>query len=136
MPLNNQKGFTLVQAIFILVVLALLGTYMVRLSTVQQSTTTQALMQARAYQAARAGLEWGIVYTPKSTTDGNVEVFPSFSVDGTGCNVEVMITTAEYLEGTPETKYIHHIESIASSSNLTLESPDYVSHTLEVTIHE
>ena len=68
MNINNQNGFTIVQAIFILVVLALLGTYMVRLSTVQQSTTTQALLQARAYQAARAGLEWGIAATLDETT--------------------------------------------------------------------
>ena len=51
MNINNQNGFTIVQAIFILVVLALLGTYMVKLSAVQHSTTTQALLQARAYQA-------------------------------------------------------------------------------------
>ena len=82
MNINNQNGFTLVQAIFILVVLALLGTYMVSLSTVQQSTTTQAVLQARAYQAARAGLEWGIVSKASDT----------FTVPDTGCVVSVTIT--------------------------------------------
>lgn len=56
---NNQKGFTLVQALFILVVLGLLGMVMVRLIAVQTSTGVMALQGARAYHAARSGLEWG-----------------------------------------------------------------------------
>ncbi len=59
MRVNNQKGFTLVQAVFILVVLSLIGVAMVRLSGVQSSTSVLALQGARAYQAARSGLEWG-----------------------------------------------------------------------------
>ena len=55
----NQKGFTLVQAVFIIVVLALLGAAMVQLIRVQTSTGIMALQGARAYHAARSGLEWG-----------------------------------------------------------------------------
>ncbi|MFO7765740.1 MAG: hypothetical protein R6V33_04850 [Pelovirga sp.] len=55
----NQKGFTLVQAVFIIVVLALLGAAMVQLIRVQTSTGVMALQGARAYHAARSGLEWG-----------------------------------------------------------------------------
>jgi MSHA biogenesis protein MshP len=131
MKLNNQNGFTLVQAIFILVVLALLGTYMVRLSTVQQSTSTQALLQSRAYQAARAGLEWGIV----RVVGGNIAA-DSFTVADTGCDVAVTITASEYREGTSDIKHIYHIESIATSTGLTFSSLDYVSRTLKVTIHD
>lgn len=56
--LRNDRGFTLVQALFILIVLALLGGAMLRLSGVQSSTSLFALQGARAYQAARSGLEW------------------------------------------------------------------------------
>ena len=59
MKTRNQKGFTLVQAVFILVVLGLLGMVMVRLIGVQTSTGVMALQGARAYHAARSGLEWG-----------------------------------------------------------------------------
>ena len=132
MQLNNQNGFTLVQAIFILVVLALLGTYMVSLSTVGQATSTQAVMQARAYQAARAGLEWGIARVVGGNTNGD-----TFSVDGTGCEITVTInpdSNNPYHEGTDNIN-IYNIISEAKSQGLTLSSPDYVSRKLEVTIH-
>ena len=131
MNINDENGFTIVQAIFILVVLALLGTYMVKLSTTQQSTTTQALLQARAYQAARAGLEWGIPHVLAGNTAG-----ASFPVDGTGCDTVVTVTTTDYREGTTDLKHIHQIKSVAESAGLTIGSPDYVSRTLEVTIHD
>ena len=56
---NRQGGFSLVTAIFILVILAGLGASMVTLSTAQHSTVAMDIQSARAYQAARAGIEWG-----------------------------------------------------------------------------
>ena len=56
---NMQKGFSIVSAIFLLVVLAFLGTAMVTFSTNQHQTSAMDVMGARAYQAARAGMEWG-----------------------------------------------------------------------------
>ena len=57
--LKSQKGFSIVTAIFILLVLAVLGGFMVTMSGVQSRTTLWALQGARAYHAARSGLEWG-----------------------------------------------------------------------------
>ena len=54
------RGFALVSAIFLLVVLAALGAYMMDFSSVQHSTSTQDVNGTRAYQAARAGMEWGV----------------------------------------------------------------------------
>ncbi len=56
---NRQRGFSLVSAIFLLVVLAGLGVYAVRLNTMQQQTVTAGLRAAEAFQAARTGAEWG-----------------------------------------------------------------------------
>lgn len=127
----NQKGFTIVQAIFVLVVLGMLGAYMVTMSTVQQATSTQALMQARAYQAARAGLEWGIVKAPEGETGD------SFVVDGTGCKVEVTINSDPknpYKEGVDEFN-IYHITANAAYPDIgAIENPDFVSRRLAVTI--
>lgn len=72
----NQKGFTLVQAVFILVVLGLLGMVMVRLIGVQTSTGVMALQGARAYHAARSGLEWGAA----RAVDGNCVYLPGTSL--------------------------------------------------------
>jgi len=67
------SGFSLVTAIFLLVVLAALGAAMVRFSGAQQTTVAMDIQSARAYQAARAGIEWGAYQALKT---------PAFSCAG------------------------------------------------------
>lgn len=55
-----QRGFALVAAVFIVVVLAILGTLLVTIGGLQRATTSAAVQGARAYHAARTGIEWGI----------------------------------------------------------------------------
>ena len=71
-----QHGFAIVSAIFLLVVLGTLGAFMVALSTVQHTTSTQDLQGTRAYQAARAGIEWGAyqVLTPEHANPVGVSI--------------------------------------------------------------
>ncbi len=57
---RRQAGVGIVTAIFLLVVLAGLGVAMVGIYTSQQSSANIDLLGAQGYQAARAGLEWGI----------------------------------------------------------------------------
>ena len=134
MKLNNQNGFTIVQAIFIVVVLGLLGAYMVSISTISQATSTQVVLQARAYQAARAGLEWGIV-SSLATWDG---ISQELWIEG----FKVIVTRdVDSFPGVDDSTYVeggasyvvYPIKSTASFANIS--SPDYVSRTLEVTIH-
>ena len=53
-------GFAIVSAIFILVVLAALGAFIVNISANQQVGSALDVQGVRAYQAARAGIEWGL----------------------------------------------------------------------------
>jgi MSHA biogenesis protein MshP len=53
-----QRGFSLISAIFLLVVIAALGTFAVTLSTTQNQSQVLDVMGARGYQAALAGVEW------------------------------------------------------------------------------
>jgi len=53
-----QRGFSLVSAIFLLVVLAGLGAVMVTFSTAQNQSLAMDVLGSRAYQAAHAGIEW------------------------------------------------------------------------------
>ncbi|MFT7724189.1 MAG: agglutinin biogenesis protein MshP [Roseateles sp.] len=55
----RTRGFTMMSMLFILVVLAALGTALAALSQRQQLGSAGELAAARAYQAAFAGLEWG-----------------------------------------------------------------------------
>ena len=54
-----QRGFSIVTAIFLIVVLALLGVYIVSVTGIQQTSSQLDVQGVRAYQAARAGIEWG-----------------------------------------------------------------------------
>lgn len=57
---QRMQGFAIVTAIFILVVLAALGAFIVSISTNQQIGTALDIQGVRAYQAAKSGVEWGI----------------------------------------------------------------------------
>jgi MSHA biogenesis protein MshP len=61
-PLSRrlQRGFTAISAIVILVVLVALGAFIVSVSTSQQTGSAQDVLGVRAYEAARAGIEWGL----------------------------------------------------------------------------
>ena len=56
---RRQAGFALVSGIFILVILAVLATYIVTISGLQQTSTSLDVLGSRAYHAARSGIEWG-----------------------------------------------------------------------------
>lgn len=57
---HPQSGVSLVTAIFLLVVLAMLGVAIVSVSGAHQISSALDVQGARAYQAARAGIEWGL----------------------------------------------------------------------------
>jgi MSHA biogenesis protein MshP len=57
---HGMRGFAIVSAIFILVVLAALGAFMVSISSSQHIGSALDVQGVRAYQAARAGIEWGL----------------------------------------------------------------------------
>lgn len=58
--MQRHRGFAAVAALFLVVVLAALGGYMVSFSNTQQLTSAQDAQGSRAYWAARAGLEWAV----------------------------------------------------------------------------
>lgn len=65
-PIRRQSGFAIVAAVFILVVLAALGAYIVSTSNTQSLTQAQDVMNSRVQQAARAGIEWGAYLAVKA----------------------------------------------------------------------
>lgn len=65
---REEAGFTLVSVVFILVVLAVLGTAMAKMSQRQHLGSAAELGAARAYQAAYAGLEWASVQVLRSAS--------------------------------------------------------------------
>jgi MSHA biogenesis protein MshP len=72
MRLERQTGFSIIAAIFLLVVLALLGAFIASVTGMQQSSGQLDVLGVRAYQSARAGMEWGVwqVLDPGNTLNG------------------------------------------------------------------
>ena len=56
----RMRGFSIVTGIFLLVVLAALGAFMVVFTGLQQNTVQVDILGVRAYYAARAGLNWAM----------------------------------------------------------------------------
>ena len=123
--LKNNNGFTLVQAIFILVVLALLGVVMMRLLGVQSSTNVFALQGARAYQAARSGLEWGAAQASVGNSCNGTMTVENFTVN-------VSCSSQQFTEGSIGPYDVYRISAIATFDSYG--SSDYVSRRAEMKV--
>jgi len=121
---GRQQGFAAIAAIFLVVVLAALGSFMVTMSNTQHLTSAQDTQGSRAYWAARAGLEWGIgnvVASPGAggTTEPACPFSPTTvgtSFDG-GFTVVVKCQRADYIEGAVvSNRFIFQFTSEASTA--------------------
>jgi MSHA biogenesis protein MshP len=126
---NVQRGFSLVTAIFLLVVIAALGTFAVTLSTTQQQSAALDVLGSRAYQAARAGIEWGAYQALQNGSCSATSTLAALPNTLAGFSVAVTcISTATTEGGVPVTMY--QLISIASQGT----SPTYVERQMSVTI--
>jgi MSHA biogenesis protein MshP len=66
---SSEAGFSAVTAIVILVILAVLGAAIVAITGTRSASLAQDVLGSRAYQAARAGIEWGAfqIRNPENT---------------------------------------------------------------------
>jgi MSHA biogenesis protein MshP len=141
-----QRGFSLVTAIFLLVVLAGLGAMMMTFFTAQQQISASDIVGSRADQAARAGVEWSAFQIIQSVAAGGTyaagcEAGPSpytvsvalpATLDAFNVNVECSYTPP--VSGTVKTG-VYAITSTASGVNgATPGSVDYVERVLSAAI--
>lgn len=133
-----QHGFSIVSAIFLLVVLSFLGIAMVSFSTAQHQSSAMDVMGSRAYQAARAGIEWATYH---------VTISPASSpVAWTGCAanqpVAVAGTLAAFSPVTVDcsatshsengaTVWVYDITSTARTGGMPGD-PDYIERVISV----
>jgi MSHA biogenesis protein MshP len=125
--LRSQKGFSIITALFILLVLALLGGFMVTLSGVQSRTSQWALQGARAYHAARSGVEWGGYQALV-----NHACNPSTTLTIDGFSVTLACQADGPISEGSQTYSVYHLTSLAEWG--TYGSIDYVSRQLRVRV--
>jgi MSHA biogenesis protein MshP len=127
---NGETGFSLVSAIFLLVVLAGLGVYAVRLNTLQQQTVTAGLRAAEAFEAARTGTEWGAYLALNAGVCAAATL--SLTEGATaGFRVSVQCTQSTHTEGTST---IHMFVFDVRAEAGAYGGPDYVSRRLQTKI--
>ena len=127
---HRQRGFSLVPALFLLIVLAGLGAVAVRLTAVQQQTVVLATQGARAYAAARAGIELAAYDALKNGNCGTQTV--TLSEAGlSGFVVETSCSGSVHSEGSATTT-VYVIEAFAHAGSYG--SPDYVSRRIQATV--
>jgi MSHA biogenesis protein MshP len=143
--ITRSAGVGLVTAIFLLVVLAGLGTAMVTLFTSQQASSALDEQGARAYQAARAGIEWGLYMqmqaggcpglTPSVDQFSNSFSLPAnTSLDGF---VVTVVCTRRGVATDPLARYVIKATACkpaAGSCPNQSNNPDYVQRVVEVEI--
>jgi MSHA biogenesis protein MshP len=127
--LQRARGFALVLALFLIVSLAVVGAYMVTVSNVQVETGVMDEQGARAYQAARAGLEWGAYQVLRNNTC----LSQNFALGG--FRTEVVCTA--YLPETEGAIAVNVFRITATGCNAgacTGGSPTYVERQLQLTV--
>lgn len=70
-----SSGFALVNAIFLLLLMAALAALVANFSTTQHAGSAMDVQGSQAYQAARAGIEWGVY---RQLVDGSCAAATSF----------------------------------------------------------
>jgi MSHA biogenesis protein MshP len=139
-----QQGFSLVTAIFLLVVLASLGALMMTFFAAQQQSSALDALGSRAYQAARAGVEWSAFQITQSGVAGGAfatacqtgAASSLVQLPGTlsGFGVNVQCSAASSVEGTINV-WVYNIAATASGVNgATPGSADYVEREIQAAI--
>lgn len=119
----RAAGFTLVSAIFLMVVLAILAVSLVTMSSVQHASSAQQLQAVRASQAARAGLEWAAARAaePAGCPAGPTALSPGGAL--TGFTVSVSCVRSDHVLPAGTQRY-YRVDVTAQGG--LYGSPDFV----------
>jgi len=127
---QHERGASLIAAIFLLVVLASLGAFAVRLGLMQQQTTSTGLLATQALHAAKSGVAWAAQRALASGWCATASL--GLAEAGTaGFTLDVSCTQTSHVEG-GATLEVYRIDVLAEFG--TYGQADYVSRRIEAKI--
>jgi MSHA biogenesis protein MshP len=134
---NTQRGFSLIMAIFLVVVLGGIAVFMGRVATMQYHGSVADEEGALAYQTARAGVEWGVyqaLQVPAYACTTGTSSTDTFSPGGALApyTVTVACTRSGAVEGTTGVDLYQITSTAKNGSGAT--SDYYVERQLQVTV--
>ncbi|MGD8476026.1 MAG: agglutinin biogenesis protein MshP [Burkholderiales bacterium] len=109
---SGQRGIGLATAIFLLLVIGGLIVFLVRLSGLQHSAAALDVQGARAYQSARAGIEWGVYRALRDNSCAGSSSF-GLSADLSDFTVTVVCVDTPYTEVDAVAKHVYQIVATA-----------------------
>lgn len=132
----KQQGFSVMSALFVVVILALIGSYIVSLSTLTSASNNLIIQGQKAYLAANSGLEWGIYTVAPANGSGpyNCPTSPTtltFTQNGLK-NFQAVVTCAA--TSVTEGSVTYNFFQITSVGSYTSNNRDYAMRTLYATI--
>jgi MSHA biogenesis protein MshP len=121
---TGQIGFSLISAIFLIVVLSALGTYMLRFTSESNMAGVLDLEGARGYQAARAGSDYGIYQVLQGGACGSSNLsFPDAGLSGWAVTV-LCTSVGPYPDGVSGANItLYHVVSTACNRPLAGACP-------------
>jgi len=128
--MKKQQGITLIGAIFILVIVAMLGQYLVNISSMQRQASLINIQAARAYQTANAGIEWGMAQAINGICVDNDVI--TLNIPNNNFFTTVECTNLGTFTENTETVDVYLIQS--QSQYGAIGNPDYVSRRLEAKV--
>ena len=131
--LHRSSGFSLVSALFVLIVVSVAGAAMLNLVATERRSSTLSLLGTRAYFGAHAGVNWAAnkIGADPTVCPAPVTVFNIGEAALTGYQVTVSCSLTDHLEGLV-TSNVFRIVSTAERG--VFGQPDYVSRRIEATI--
>lgn len=121
-----HAGFVMPAAIFLLVVLAALGAFMLNFSSTQHIASAQDVQGSRVYWSARAGVEWAV---SKINSSGSCASAPA-TIEGFTITVACPSDTHDEAG---VTRTVYNITVTAQSAG-TAGSPGYVERELSARV--
>ena len=127
----GARGFALVPALFLIVVLGLLAVVGVRVGVGQQQTVTMALMEARALAAARAGVEWAAYQTRPG--NNNCPATTTLALGEAALNGFTVVVTCAGTGFTNGSAPAHSYAVVATATTGSYGQPGYVRRVVSAT---
>lgn len=127
----NQKGLTIIAAMFVLIVLSLLGAFMAQMIGVQLATENASLQGAKAHLAAKAGVEWATSYI---SAGGNCTGINNQVMTFSGLSEFTVTLTCGSLSFT-EASANENVYTVTATSQFSgYSNSQYVSRTIQAAI--
>ena len=127
---KKQTGISIVTALFLIVIMALMGVGMVSLLATSQQSISHEITSARSYMAARTCLQWSMyqmIYdpgTPHVATSNNFNIDTTSNLYNSTCivNIDAILDTEDNGINNPALNF-YNINVTASYGDIT--SPEY-----------